>query len=63
MTSHGGRRPGAGQPPRAGTRQTERKELKLTEGQLAEIEAAIPEGESFNAWVVEAALMRARRGE
>lgn len=62
MTSHGGRRPGAGQPPVAGTPQTERIGIKLTEAQYAEIVAAVPEGQSLNRWIIEAALMRARGG-
>lgn len=63
MTSHGGRRPGAGQPPIAGVPQTERIGLKLTEAELAEIQDAIPEGYPVGRWIIEAALMRARRGE
>lgn len=58
--SHGGRRPGSGQPPIAGTPQTERIGLKLTEAQYAEIIAAVPDGEPLGPWIVEAALMRAR---
>lgn len=60
MTSHGGRRPGSGQPPIAGTPQTERIGLKLTEAEHAEIVAAVPDGYPVSRWIVEAALMRAR---
>lgn len=61
--THGGRRPGSGKPPLAGTPQTERIGLRLTEAQRAEIEAAVPEGEAVGPWIVEAALMRARSGD
>jgi hypothetical protein len=40
----------------------ERWELKLTEADAAEIQAAIPDGYPRGRWVVEAALARARRG-
>lgn len=62
MTSHGGRRPGAGQPPIAGQPQTERISLKLTEAERAEIEAAVPDGHPVGRWIVDAALIRARSG-
>lgn len=58
--TRGGRRPGAGARPLAGMPQTERIELKLTEAERAEIEAAVPEGYPVGRWIVEAALMRAR---
>jgi hypothetical protein len=60
--TRGGARPGAGQPPVAGVRQTERIHLKLTEAERAEIEAAVPEGRPVGRWIVEAAIMRARSG-
>lgn len=60
--TRGGARPGSGQPPIAGTPQTERIGLKLTEAERAEIEAAIPDGKPVGRWIVEAALMRARNG-
>lgn len=60
--TRGGYRPGSGQPPIAGTPQTERIGLALTEAQRAEIEAAIPDGHPVGPWIVEAALMRARNG-
>ena len=50
-----------GQPPIAGTPKTERLQLALTEAQRAEIEAAVPDDEPVGPWIVEAALMRARR--
>lgn len=56
----GGEREGAGRPPNAGVRQTERLGLTMTEPELAEIVAAVPESETLGRWVVEAALMRAR---
>lgn len=59
-SSHGGRRPGAGQPPKYGAPMTERIGLQLTEAERAEIEAAVPEGYPVGRWIVEAALMRAR---
>lgn len=59
--TRGGRRPGAGQPPVAGQPQTERIGLKLTEAERAEIEAAVPEGRPVGRWIVEAAVMRARK--
>jgi hypothetical protein len=62
VSPRGGYRPGSGQPPIAGTPQTERIGLKLTEGERAEIEAAIPDGHPVGRWIVEAALMRARGG-
>lgn len=58
--SHGGCRPGAGQPPLAGVRQTKRIELKLAEPEYAEILGAVPDGYPVRRWIVEAALMRAR---
>lgn len=58
--THGGRRPGAGQPPKYGAAMTERLELKLTEADKAEILAAVPTGSPVGRWVVEAALTRAR---
>lgn len=57
---HGGARPGAGQPPVAGQPQTERINLRLTESERAEIEAAVPTGAPVGRWIVEAAVMRAR---
>lgn len=62
-SSHGGRRPGAGQPPLAGVRQTKRIELKLAEPEYAEILAAVPDGQAVSRWIVEAALARARGGD
>jgi hypothetical protein len=59
--TRGGRREGAGQPPIAGVRQTERIGLKMTEAERAEIEAAVPAGKALARWIIEAALMRARR--
>ena len=58
--TRGGPRPGAGQPPKYGAPMTIRKEIKLTEGDYAEITAAVPGDEPWSRWVVEAALMRAR---
>lgn len=58
--TRGGRRPGAGQPPIAGMPQTERFELRMTEAERAEIEAAVPDGDPVGRWIVAAALMRAR---
>lgn len=60
--THGGRRPGAGQPPKYGAAMTERMGLVLTEAERAEIEAAIPDGDPVGRWIVEAALARARAG-
>ena len=60
MTSHGGCRPGSGQPPTRGAKQTERLSLAMTEAERAEIEAAVPEDEPLGPWIIEAALMRAR---
>lgn len=60
MTSHGGRRPGSGQPPIAGVRQTEQLTIRMTEAELGEIVAAVPEDSPVGRWIVEAALMRAR---
>jgi hypothetical protein len=57
---HGGPRPGSGQPPVAGQPQSERVNLRLTEAELAEISAAIPEDEAMGRWIVGAALSRAR---
>lgn len=55
-------RPGAGQPPVRGQPQTERlPSIKCTEAELAEIQAAAGD-EPLGPWIVEAALMRARRG-
>lgn len=61
--TRGGRRPGAGRKPVAGTKQTERLGLTLTEAELAEIVVAVPKGRPVGRWIVEAALMRARRGQ
>lgn len=61
MSPRGGARPGAGQPPIAGVPQTERLTLKMTEGERAEIEAAVPGGKPVSRWIVEAALQRARK--
>lgn len=61
MSPRGGRRPGSGQPPKYGMPMTVRREVKLTEADDAEITAAVPEGFSWARWVVEAALMRARK--
>lgn len=58
--THGGRRPGAGQPPKYGAAMTERMGLTLTEAERAEIEAAVPAGSPVGRWIVEAALTRAR---
>lgn len=61
MTStHGGRRAGAGRPPLAGARQSERLNLTATEAERAEIEAAVPGGMPVGRWIIEAALLRAR---
>lgn len=59
----GGVREGAGRPPAAGVKQTERLGLTMTEAEMAEIVAAVPEGATLGRWVVEAALMRARAQE
>ena len=59
--TRGGPRPGSGQPPIAGTPQTERIHLRLTEAERAEIEAAVPDGRPVGRWIVEAALIRARK--
>lgn len=59
----GGVREGAGRPPAAGVKQTERLGLTMTEPEMAEIIAAVPEGAKLGRWVVEAALMRARAQE
>lgn len=56
----GGRRPGAGQPPKYGTPMTERLGLVMTEAERAEIEAAVPDGQPVGRWIVDAALLRAR---
>lgn len=58
--TRGGRRPGAGRPPLAGTPQTERIELRLPEAEYAEILSAVPEGQPVGQWIIDAALMRAR---
>lgn len=58
MTAHRG----PGQPPKYGVRMRERIGLVMTEAARAEIEAAVPDGESRSAWIVGAALMRARGG-
>jgi hypothetical protein len=63
MSPRGGYRPDSGQPPIGGVPQTERIGLKLTEGERAEIEAAIPDGHPVGRWIVEAALTRARHQE
>ena len=60
--TRGGRRPGAGQPPKYGVAMTERMGLVMTEAERAEIEAAVPDGCPAGRWIVEAALMRARSG-
>ena len=59
--TRGGPRPGAGQPPVAGLRQSERLTIRLTEAERAEIEAAVPEDHPVGRWIVEAAVMRARK--
>lgn len=56
----GGARAGAGQPPKYGAAMTERVGLKLTEAELAEINAAVPDGHPVGRWIVDAALARAR---
>jgi len=61
------RRPGAkfggqrGQPPTRGQPQTERMTLRLTEAERAEIYAAVPDDAPVGPWIVEAAVMRARK--
>jgi hypothetical protein len=55
-------RAGAGQPPVRGTAQTERLSLKLTEAELAEIQAAAGDA-PLGPWIIEAALRRARGGK
>ena len=50
-----------GQPPTRGVKQTERLTLRLTEPERAEIEAAVPADEPVGPWVIDAALMRARK--
>lgn len=52
-------RPGAGQPPVRGQPQRERLHIRLTEAELAEIQAAAGD-EPLGPWIVEAALRRAR---
>jgi hypothetical protein len=61
--TRGGRRPGAGQPPKYGMPMRVRVSLTMTEADHAEISAEVPDGEPFGRWVVEAALMRARAPE
>lgn len=58
--TRGGYRPGSGQPPIAGVRQRERINIRLTEAERAEIEAAVPENRPVGRWIVEAAAFRAR---
>src|SRR4051812_12279534 len=55
-------RAGAGHPPVRGVAQRERLHLKLTEAELAEIQAAAGEG-PLGPWIIEAALRRARGGK
>lgn len=50
-----------GQPPTRGMKQTERMTLRLTEAERAEICAAVPADEPVGPWVIDAALMRARK--
>jgi hypothetical protein len=58
--TRGGSRPGSGQPPVAG--QPKRPHtIGATEAQWAEIRAAVPEDEPVGPWVIDAALMRARK--
>lgn len=54
-------RPGPGQPPTRGQPQTERITLRCTEAERAEINAAIPDGQPEGPWIIEAAVMRARK--
>lgn len=54
-------RPGAGQPPVRGQAQRERLHLKLTEAEIAEIQAAAGAA-PLGPWIIEAALRRARSG-
>ena len=61
MSPRGGARAGSGQPPKRGQPQTERMTLRLTEQERAEIEAAVPADQPIGPWIIEAALMRARR--
>jgi hypothetical protein len=42
-------------------KQTERMTLRLTEAERAEICAAVPQYEPVGPWVIDAALMRARK--
>ena len=60
MTTHGGRRPGSGQPPKYGTAMTERLGLTMTEAERAEIEAAAPAGTPLGRFVIDCALARIR---
>jgi hypothetical protein len=63
VARHGGARAGSGRKAVAGTPQTERINLTLTEAERAEIEDAVPEGDPVGRWIVEAALMRSRAKE
>ena len=60
--THGGRRPGAGQPAKYGTPMTERLGLTMTEAEAAEIYAAIPDGAPRGRWIVETVLVAIRGG-
>jgi hypothetical protein len=50
-----------GQPPKYGVAMRERIGLVMTESERAEIEAAVPDDSPVGPWIVEAAVMRARK--
>ena len=63
----GGARPGAGRPADAGERRTHVLQVRVSDGELAELEAAIADAntaggaETTSSWLRDAGLARARR--
>jgi hypothetical protein len=57
---NGGRRPGAGRKPEAGTARLHRMTVKLADEELAEVLAAAPDPERASGFVREMALARIR---